>query len=317
VETHAFRAALKGLIAATITPFTEDYSLDVEALHANVEFLLERGVRLFVPCGSIGEFPSLTLDERETVLEETLAAVRGRGLVICNVSSTDRQDVLRLARHTTRAGAAGVMVLLPYYYRLNEAEILDFFTWLNASIDLPFLVYNNPHTTDMNIPLEVLDALAALPRFAGVKEAHPDIVRFHRIFRRFGNRFSVIAATETPIAFFLLSGSPAVMTAAVDFAPEFMQDLLSAASTGDVRRTWELYDHLLAVRQVLEPLLQQGYPAYIPFTKAAVEARGLRAGPPRPPLRPLDPPTRERLEEALKAHLMPSHDGRLSSPSAR
>lgn len=316
METHAFRKALKGLIGAPITPFSEDYSLDVEAIHANVEFLLQRGIRLFVPCGSIGEFASLTLEERETVLNETIAAVGDRGLVICNVSGTDRHSVLRLARHAARTGAAGVMVLLPYYYRLTESEILDFFAWLNASIDLPFLVYNNPSTTNINISLEALHTLASLPRYAGVKEANPDIVRFHQIFRRFGNRFPVIAATETPIAFFLLSGSPAVMTAAVDFAPEFMQDLLNAALAGDVQRTWELYDHLLAVRQVLEPLLQQGYPAYVPFTKAGVEARGLRAGSPRPPLRPLDPPTRKRFEEALKAHLMPSHNGRLSSPSA-
>lgn len=188
-------------------------------------------------CGSIGEFASLTLEERERVLEETIRAVDGRAMVLGHASATDRSSILRLAQHAARVGAAGVMVLLPYYYRLSDSEILDFFRWLDASIELPFLVYNNPGTTGMNISLQAVGALSELPWFAGLKEASPDVVRFHQVYRRFGDRFPVIAATETPVAFFLLSGSPTVMTAAVDYAPEFMQDLLNAASAGDVPRS--------------------------------------------------------------------------------
>lgn len=320
MEMQAFREALKGLIATPITPFQDDYTIDVQAIGENVEFLLERGVRLFVIGGSIGEFASLALDERKTILEETIKAVGRRALVLTNISGTDQAGILELARNAAGAGAAGVMILPPYYHRLSGEELLDFFRWLDARIDLPFLIYNNPGTTNMSVPVDMLDALADLPRFAGLKEANPDIVRFHRIFRRFGARFPVIAATETPVAFFLLSGSPAVMTASVDYAPEFMQKLLSVALAGDLGQTWELYDHLLAVREMLEPFLQQGYPAYIPFTKAAVEARGLRAGPPRPPLRPLELSIRARFVDILKSHLFPwepLHQENLRRTSAR
>ena len=305
MQTLALRAALHGLIAAPITPFRSDYSLDIEAITANAEFLLQRGVRLFVPCGSIGEFAALTLAERKTVLEETIKAVGTRALVLANISGTDRESVLELARHAAAAGATGTMVLPPFYHRPSGEELVDFLRWINDASELPFLFYNNPGTTNVNAPMEALSALAEMPRFAGFKEANPDIVRFHQVFRRFGATFPVIAATETPVAFFLLSGSKAVMTATIDYAPEFMQELLNAASAGDVQRTWDLYDGLLAVRNLLEPLLRQGYPAYITFTKAGVEARGLRAGPPRPPLRPIDPATRKRFEEALRTHLFP------------
>ena len=80
MRTQALREALHGLIAAPVTPFHSDYSLDTEAIAANASFLLNRDVRLFVPCGSIGEFASLTLAERKTVLEETIKAVRTRAL---------------------------------------------------------------------------------------------------------------------------------------------------------------------------------------------------------------------------------------------
>lgn len=300
-----FRGALTGLIATPITPFRQDQALDIQAVAENVEFLMERGVRLFVTGGSIGEFAALTLGERKAVLAETVNTVKHRGLVLTNISGTDQAGILELARHAADVGAAGVMVLPPYYYRPSADELFDFFRWLDAHIDLPFLIYNNPGTTGVNVPLEMLAALAELRRFAGLKEANPDVVRFYRIVRRFGTVFPVVAATETPVAFFLLAGSPAVMTASVDYAPEFMQELLGAALASDVAQTWNLYDRLLAVREMLEPLLQHGYPAYIPFTKAAVEARGLRAGPPRLPLRPLDPSTRARLEEALRRHLFP------------
>lgn len=125
-------------------------------------------------CGSIGEFASLTLEERERVLEETIRAVDGRAMVLGHASATDRSSILRLAQHAARVGAAGVMVLLPYYYRLSDSEILDFFRWLDASIELPFLVYNNPGTTGMNISLQAVGALSELPWFAGLKEASPD-----------------------------------------------------------------------------------------------------------------------------------------------
>jgi dihydrodipicolinate synthase/N-acetylneuraminate lyase len=305
MQMQAFREVLHGLIAAPVTPFRPDYSLDIEAIGANAQFLLDRGVRLFVTCGSIGEFASLTVAERKTVLEETLEAVGSRATVLANISGTDRDSILELARHAARAGAAGTMVLPPFYHRPNSDELVDFLRWLNDATDLPFLFYNNPGTTNVNVPITTLEQLAELPRFAGLKEANPDIVRFHQVFRRFGSRFPVIAATETPVAFFLLSGSKAVMTATIDYAPEFMKQLLDAASAGDVRRTWDLYDRLLAVRDILEPLLRQGYPAYISFTKIGVEARGLRAGPPRPPLRPVEPALRGRFEEALRAHLLP------------
>lgn len=303
MRTQALREALHGLIAAPVTPFRGDYSLDTEAIAANASFLLDRDVRLFVPCGSIGEFASLTLAERKTVLEETIKAVRTRALVLANISATDRESVLELARHAATAGAAGVMLLPPFYHRPSDEELVDFLGWLDDSIELPFLFYNNPATTNVDASMGVLEKLAGMRRFAGLKEANADIVRFHRVYRRFGSSFPVIAATETPVAFFLLSGAKAAMTATIDYAPEFMRELLDAAAAGDVRRTWDLYDGLLAVRDLLEPSLRQGYPAYIPFTKAGVEARGLRAGPPRPPLRPIEPAMRRRFEDVLRTHL--------------
>lgn len=308
------RGRLHGVIAPAVTPFRADGTLDLDAVYENAAFLVAHGVTALAPCGTVGEFASLTLEERETVLEHTLRAAGGKALVIAHVSATDEASMLRLARHAADAGADAALVLPPYYFRLNDDELLAFFRWLDKTLPLPFLVYNNPATTGMSITDKHLETLIDMPRFAGVKEGHPDVLRFHRLVRRFGAEAPIIAANESQLAFFLLSGARSLMTSGVAYAPELFAALLDAASRRDVDETWRWFDHILALRQPMMPALQRGYPAYIPYTKLGVELRGLRAGAPRPPLRPVDPPGREAFEKAVREHVLPLATSRITNP---
>lgn len=308
------RKALAGVIAPTVTPFRADGSLDRDAVGENAAFLVEKGVTAVVPCGTVGEFASLTLEEREQVLEQTVRAVAGKAAVIAHVSATDHESMLRLARHAARHGADALLVLPPYYFKLDADELFAFYVRLHRELPLPFLVYNNPATTGMSISEEHLERLIELPRFVGVKEGHPDVVRFHRIVRRFGAEVPVIAANESLVGFFLLSGARALMTSGVAYAPELFRWLLEAARRQDVDETWRRFDHVLALRRPMMQALAQGYPAYIPFAKLGVELRGLRAGPPRPPLRPVGPEARSAFEAAVREFVL-SGQGRQSEPA--
>ncbi len=293
------RDRLRGVIAATITPFNADLSLDEGGIRANLEFLLDEGVRVLVPCGTIGEAPSLSVAERMRVVELTARTVAGRATVVAGTLAHDLPTVVALARHAAAVGADGVMVPPPSAFKTDAVGILDFYRGLDDRAGVPFLLYNNPAAHGGEIPLDTIAALAELEHFVGVKEASGDVVRFYAAMRRFSNRFPIIAAVEPPLVFTLLCGSPALLTATAVFAPRFMADLFTAASRRNVECAFALYDRLYTFRQLLEPEIRAGFPAYVPWTKAALECRGLAGGPSRPPVRTLDATERARLAQVL------------------
>jgi dihydrodipicolinate synthase/N-acetylneuraminate lyase len=293
---------LRGVLCATVTPFEPD-SLDVDwaGVRSNAEWLIGRGVAALVVNGSIAEHASMSRDEQVRAVRETVAAASGRVPVIAGCSHTDPRAVVDLCRAAAAAGADGVMLLAPYYFRLSPDEVAAFFAWVDGEIDLPFLLYDNPVTGRSELPLETIEAISRLGRFAGLKEASQDVLRFHALTERFGARFPVIAAVEDPLLFMLVSGAPACMTATAAFAPELLGELMDAVAGGDLPGARALYRRLFAFRELFLPEIRAGRPAFVAYTPAAVDLVGGRGGPTRPPLRPLGAEERARLRGVLEA----------------
>jgi 4-hydroxy-tetrahydrodipicolinate synthase len=291
---------LSGVLCATVTPFLPD-SLDVDwpAVRSNAEWLIDRGVRVLVANGSIAEHSSMSFEEQTRAVAETVAAAAGRATVIAGCSDSDPRVVLQLCEAAARAGADGVMLLAPYYFRLSADEVAEFFRWVDGSIELPFLLYDNPTTGRVELPLETIAAISELRHFAGLKEASQDVLRFYALMERFGDRFPVIAAVEDPLLFMLVAGAPGCMTASAAFAPELLGELMDAVGASDLPRARAIYRRLYAFRQLFLPQIRAGRPAFVAYTKAAVDLVGGRAGPTRPPLKPLGDEERRRLRETL------------------
>jgi 4-hydroxy-tetrahydrodipicolinate synthase len=268
-------------------------------VRSNVDWLLERGVGVLVVNGSIAEHSSMTADEQTRAVAETVHAAGGRATVIAGCSHTHPDQALALCDAARRAGADGVMLLPPYYFRLSPDEVLDFFTWLDRSIGLPFVVYDNPATGRVELPLQTIDALARLRHFAGLKEASPDVLRFYTLIERFGDRFPVVAAVEDPLLFMLLAGARACMTASAAFAPELLAELMGAVARSDLASARAVFRRLYAFRELFLPQIRAGRPAFVAYTKAAVDLVGGRGGPPRPPLAPLTTDECRRLRDTL------------------
>ena len=299
-EPSELAARLRGVLCATVTPFDPaTLAVDWGGVRHNVEWLVSRGIELILVNGSIGEPTSLSEDEQRRLVRETVDLVAGRAVVIAGCSDPNPAVVVDRARDALAAGAKGILVAPPGAFRLSSAEVVDFFRIVDRDAGAPLVVYDNPAVARSSLDLDAIETLASLPSFAGLKEADPDVVRFQRILDRFGAQFPVIAAVEDPLLFHLVAGARACMTASAAFAPEILRELLAAVEDSDLPRARDLFRRIGRFRALFASDLATGRPAWLPYTKAAIDLVGGRGGPPRPPLRPIDQAAMERLAEVL------------------
>lgn len=292
-------AKLIGTIVPIVTPMADDFGLRLEMVPRHIDYLIDGGVRVVVPCGSTGEFPSLTIDEREAMIQATVEAVGGRIGVIAGTSHTRVGAVVRMSNFAASVGADGVLITPPYYFLPSEEEVFQFFAEIDRQIEIPFMFYNNPATTKFNASYELLDRLASLDNFGAVKENNSQPVRYYEELQLFKDRFPVIPAGEPPAIFNILSGAPGFLSVAANFNPRLIGEMLEASQNGRIEEAFNHFEILRRYRQLFEARNRQGYPMYVTYAKASVNLLGIEAGPPRLPLSPPSPDELDELRQIL------------------
>lgn len=291
---------LKGLIVPIVTPFTWEYELHLGGIAPIVDYLLDNGVSVIIPCGTNGEFSSMTVAERKLVAEATVEAVGGRAPVIVGTSHSCLKDALELVHHAQDIGADGVMMVPPYYFRPTEDEVFEFFHIISSESNIPILIYNNPATTKINLSLEMFERLGALPHVAGIKENNSQPVRYFEELLRFEDRLTIIPAGEPPMIFNVITGAPGFITVSATFCPQLIREMFEAAQVRELEKAFSLYRKLFRYRQLFQARVDQGYATYVPYAKASLNLLGFPAGPTRPPLAYLRPEEISRLRKVLE-----------------
>ncbi len=293
------KARLLGLVVPIVTPMHEDYRLNLDIVPSHIDYLLANGVNVIIPCGSTGEFPSLTDEERKEMVDATVKAVNERVPVIVGASDTRVSSILEQARFAKEVGADGVMITPPYYFLPTEEDVLAFFKYIDERIEIPFMFYNNPATTKFNASISLLERISTLDHFVAIKENNSQPVRYYEELERFGELFPVIPAGEPPAIFNILSGAPGFLSVAANFNPRLIMDMLRAAQENRIQDAfaYTLFEKLRTYRQIFEDRNRKGYPMYVVFAKAALNLIGYQVGPPRPPLRP---PTPDEINQVRK-----------------
>lgn len=275
---------LQGLLVPIVTPMHGDLTLNLGVYPDLTDYLIEGGVDVIIPCGSTGEFPSLTDEERRRVIQAVVDAAGGRVPVLAGVSHTHLGTVIELSNFAREVGADGVMITPPYYFLPSEEEVYQWFSQIDRHIDIPFLFYNNPATTKFNASLDLIERLSQLDNFGAMKENNSQPVRYYEELQRFRDRFPIIPAGEPPAIFNILAGAPGFMSVAANFNPKLIADMLEAAREGRTEDAFGHFEKLRTYRSVFEARNRQGYPLYVVFAKAALNLIGFEVGPPRPPL---------------------------------
>jgi hypothetical protein len=153
---HELRLRLRGLVAPIVTPFDDNGAVSLSGLRQVLEFVVEAGVAAVIPGDLVGEFFSLTLEERRLLLQESVNVAGSRIVVIALTADASLDNAIALAQFAQRAGADVIKLALPYPYTPPEPVILSYFRKLADAVELPFIVESSD---ELEIPLTVIEVL--------------------------------------------------------------------------------------------------------------------------------------------------------------
>jgi 4-hydroxy-tetrahydrodipicolinate synthase len=309
------RPMLRGAFTALVTPFTSDGSLDEAAFRRLVRWQVLAGIDGLVPCGTTGEAPTLSADERDRLIAATVETAadrpsRGRIHVVAGTGTNDTAATVRATRRAAALGADAALVVAPYYNRPDGRMLEAHFRAVADEGDLPIVVYNVPSRTGTNIDAATFLRLAEHPRVIAVKEASGNLEQIARICAERPPDVAVLAGDDAWTLPILALGGDGVVSVASNEIPGELAALCSAARSGDwetARRTHERWLPLFLANF-------RGAPNPVPV-KAALVAMGLLDDDAvRAPLLTLEPEAREALGALLRSlGVVESAGGRIGS----
>ncbi len=297
------KARLKGAVTTPITPFRADGEVDKEGVRKLTRFLIDSGIRegtgALIPTSTTAEFSAMSLEERKRVVELTLEEARGEVPVFAGCNHTNSREALELCRFAEEAGALGIMISPPYYFKPLEENIIEYYRMIASETRLAIIVYNNDFASQTDIPVEVMEELSRIESVIGMKETTRIFLKFDRMVRRVGGKIAVLNGYgELYEPYASLMGTPGFITVMANFAPGLSVELYRAAKEGDLERARELH---LKLCPLLDFMFKLEGGQYVSVIKEAMNLMGLPAGPVRPPLLPLKGEARGELKQHLRA----------------
>lgn len=152
---------LQGLLSALVTPFTADGAeIDEQGLRALVDRQIDEGVHGVIPCGSTGEFTTLTNDERRLVTEIVIDQTAGRVPVVPHIGALTAGEAIALGKHAEQKGADAVLTVAPFYEPLTPDDAMNYHRSVAGALSVPSMIYNIPIATGVNIDPELIGQLA-------------------------------------------------------------------------------------------------------------------------------------------------------------
>jgi 4-hydroxy-tetrahydrodipicolinate synthase len=279
------------VLTAMITPMREDGGVDLDGAGRLAAFLVENGNDGVVVCGTTGESPTLSRDEKLALLRAIRAAIPGRPIVM-GTGGNDTATSIALSREALAAGADAVMAVVPYYNRPPQSSLYHHFKAIADAIDGPLMMYNVPSRTASNLAAETSIRLSEVPNIVALKEAVGDLNQPAAICAGAAPGFRVYSGDDSSTLPMLALGAHGVVSVAGHLAGPGIQAMIAAFLAGDTARAASLHHRLM-------PIFNDIFRVTSPIPiKALVGALGLPAGPLRPPL------YRDDLDPALLDHLV-------------
>lgn len=244
------KARFQGSLVALVTPF-RDGKVDEPKLRELVEFHVAQGTDVLVPCGTTGESPTLSHDEHKRAVEIVIEAARGRIPVVAGTGSNSTAEAIDLTAHARRAGAAGALVVNPYYNKPTQEGLYRHFRAIAEAVDIPILVYNIQSRTAVNVETETLARLAQLPNIVGVKEASGSLEQMTRVILACGPDFTVLSGDDTLTLPLMAVGGRGVVSVIANLVPRETAEMTHAALDGDWKRARDLFLRLFPLSRAM------------------------------------------------------------------
>ena len=294
--TEAAAPLLTGLVAATFTPMNVDGAIDLQRIAAVCDFVLEQGVDGLFVCGSTGESPSLTIDERMVVAETYIEAAVKRVPVVVHVGHNSLSDARKLAAHAQQLVADAIAVVPPSYYPLKSVDtLIDCLQHIaEAAPETPLYYYHIPSITGVDLSMiELLERGESLPTLAGIKFSAPQFDELAACVEYGSRRYNILFGCDELLLTGLQVGVDGAVGSTYNFMAPDYRCVIDAHLAGKMDEAKQ--HQAVATARVEEILRHGGHNAL----KAAMGILGVDCGPPRLPWKPLSADSLAELEKRL------------------
>lgn len=282
-----------GSMTALITPF-KGGKLDEAAFQNLCDWQIRQGTRGLIPVGTTGESPTLSHDEHCRVIELCVEVAKGRALVIAGAGSNSTGEAVEYTQYAAKVGADAVLSVVPYYNKPTQEGMYLHFKAVHDCADISVILYNIPGRSVVDMSVETMARLAALPRIVGVKDATADLARPLRTTLGVGRDFAQLSGEDATTLAYLAQGGHGCVSVTSNIAPRLCADLHEAWRKGDISTAQAINEKLLPVH---DAMFYETSPGPVKF---AASLLGLCAPDVRLPLAPVGEPTKQRVIAALK-----------------
>ncbi|HEU4539086.1 MAG TPA: 4-hydroxy-tetrahydrodipicolinate synthase [Polyangiaceae bacterium] len=289
--------SLRGAFTALVTPFTRaGDAIDFAAFEALVEAQIAGGIAGLVPCGTTGESPTLDDDEQAALVKCAVDVARGRVPVVAGTGTFSTKKTIAATERALAAGAAGVMVVMPYYSKPSQEGLFRHLGAVaRAAAGAPVVLYNIPGRTQVDLDAETtMRVLEAAPNVVGLKDATGNVLRCQELKRRAGDRLTVLSGDDALTVAMMAVGAEGVISVTGNVLPAEVARVTAHALAGRWAEARAEHFRLLPVH---EAMFFEPNPAP---AKAALARLGRMEATLRPPLAEASGAARERVAAALE-----------------
>jgi 4-hydroxy-tetrahydrodipicolinate synthase len=293
------RLTFTGVGTALITPFTKAGAVDEAAVRRLAKRQVDAGVHFLVPCGTTGESPTLSAEERRRVVEIVAEEADGRAMVLAGAGGYDTRDVIHSVADLEAVGVQGILSVTPYYNKPTPEGLFQHYRAIAERTKLPIVLYNVPGRTGCNLDPGTVTRLAGIANIVGLKEASGNITQMAEICSVVPSEFLVLSGDDAVTLPLMAVGGRGVISVASNEAPAEMVQMVEAAERGDFAAARRWHQKLFALMQVN---FVESNPIPVKFACAQM---GLCEEAYRLPMVSPTPVSQERILAVLKAFGMP------------
>lgn len=286
----------QGSMVAIITPFDGEGRFDEESYRQLIEFQIENGTDVIVPCGTTGESTTLTHKEHDLVVRTCIDQVNNRVPVLAGTGSNSTAEAIEISRHAAEIGADGLLLVAPYYNKPSQEGIYQHYKTLAEEIALPQVMYNVPGRTGMNITADTTIRLAEIINIVAIKEASGNVTQASEIIARAGDKIDVISGDDFLTLPLMACGAKGVISVTANIMPKQVKAMVQAIQEGRWDEALQLHLQLLDLHQTL---FIEANP--VP-TKTSAALMGMCRADVRLPLVDMQPENLETLKAVLTKH---------------
>lgn len=283
----------KGCGTAIATPF-KDGTVNLDEFKRLVKFQIENKADSIIVCGTTGESPTLSVDEKIELIKCAVEVSNKKIPIIAGTGSNDTKKAIEMSKIAEDLGADGLLIVTPYYNKCTQNGLIEYYKSIAKSVSIPIIMYNVPSRTGVNITPETCYELSKIPNIVAIKEASGNISQVAKIASLCKNNLQIYSGNDDQILPVLSLGGIGVISVLANIKPNEVHKMCYDYFDGNTQSAGKIQLENLSL---INTLFDEVNP--IPI-KYALKKIGFDVGVPRSPLTPVSSNLAEKLDKLLQ-----------------